>query len=78
MKTVIGVVMILGGIACGLYAGLWWAFIGGICDVIGAIGADELIAMDVAIGVAKVLFAGLIGWASAALLLIPGFFMVQD
>jgi hypothetical protein len=78
MKTVIGIIMVVGGIACGIYAGLWWAFIGGICDVIGAIRADELIAMDVAIGVAKVLFAGLIGWASAALLLLPGFFMVQD
>ncbi len=78
MKTVIGLIMVVGGIACGLYAGLWWAFIGGICDVIEAIRAENMVAMDVAIGVAKVLFAGVIGYGAAAVLLLPGYVMLKD
>jgi hypothetical protein len=78
MKVVIGCVLIVAGIACGLYFGIWWAFIGGIIDVIEAIRADVLSASSVAIGVAKVIFAGLIGWLSALILVIPGFVMTQD
>ncbi len=72
MKQVIGMVLIVAGIALGAYMGIWWAFIGGIVDVIQAIRAEHLEAMDVAIGVAKVIFAGLIGWISCALLVFPG------
>lgn len=68
-----GVVMMVAGIALGLYAGIWWAFIGGIVDVITEVRAEQLSAMGVAIGVAKVLFSGVIGWLSAALLLVPGY-----
>lgn len=78
MKVWIGIVMIVAGIVLGVYAGAWWAFIGGIVDVIGAIRSETLIAMDVAIGIAKVIFAGMIGWASAMILVIPGLVMVQD
>lgn len=72
MKTVTGGLLVIAGIACGLYAGLWWAFIGGIVNMIEAIRAEELVAMDVAIGVVKVMFAGLIGYLSAAVLVLPG------
>jgi hypothetical protein len=76
MKAVIGIIMIVAGIALGLYAGLWWAFIGGIVDVINEIKADDLSATGVAIGVAKVLFAGFVGYISGAVLAVPGYFMV--
>lgn len=77
MKTLIGFALIIAGIAFGIYAGVWWAFIGGIIDVIEAIRATNLVAMDVAIGVAKVMFSGAIGYLACALLVIPGYAMTH-
>lgn len=71
-KVIIGLLMVLGGIAFGLWAGIWWAFIGGIVNVIEAVKASPVDAMSFATGVAKVFFAGVIGWLSALLLIIPG------
>lgn len=76
-KLVLGAVLCIAGVALGLYAGLWWAFIGGIVDVITEIRAPELSAMGVALGIVKVLFAGVIGWLAALLLLVPGIGMIQ-
>ena len=78
MKETIGIILMIAGIAFGLYVGLWWAFIGGIVDVISAIRATELVAMDVAIGIVKVLFAGLIGGLSGFIAIIPGYFLLND
>lgn len=72
MRTFFGVVMIVAGIVLGLYAGLWWAFIGGIVQVIEQIRSPELSAISVALGIARVFFAGFIGWVSAAILVLPG------
>ncbi len=76
-RQVMGLVLIAAGICAGLYFGLWWAFIGGIIQVIEQVRAPELEAMIVAIGVAKVLFAGIIGWASGFLCCIPGLAMLK-
>ena len=77
MKAIIGLILVVCGVALGLYVGVWVCFIGGIMDVIEAIRATDLIAMDVAIGVAKVVFAGLAGWLSAVFLALPGIAMVK-
>jgi hypothetical protein len=77
-KMVGGTVLCIIGIAAGLYFGLWWAFIGGIIDVITEIRAPELSVMGVAIGIAKVLFAGFIGGISALLFLAPGVAMIRE
>ena len=73
IKTATGILLIIAGVGLGVYAGLVWAFIGGIVDVIQAVKAVEVEAMAVAIGVAKIVFAGLIGVVSAFTLVIPGF-----
>lgn len=62
MKSTFGLLLIAFGVLFGLWAGIWWAFIGGIVDVVNAFKAADISAMAVAIGVAKVFFAGLIGW----------------
>jgi len=64
--------MILASIIVGLYVGVWVCFIGGIVQVIDAIRAPELSSWLVAVGIAKVFFAGLAGWLSAAVLFFPG------
>lgn len=64
-KMISGLALVVGGIALGLYAGLWWAFVGGIVDIINAIKAPDLSAMAIAIGVVKIVCAGAIGAFSA-------------
>lgn len=78
MKTLIGIVSIIAGIALGLYLGVWVMFIGGIVDIIDQIKSPELSAMAVAWGVVKIVFAGFIGWLVALILILPGIGMVAD
>lgn len=78
MKSLLlGIVLIVIGVAFGLYCGVWWAFIGGICDVIREIRAPELQAMGVAAGVLKVMFAGFIGAVSGMVFVLPGLGLVN-
>lgn len=53
MKRLLGVVLILVAIAGGLYVGGWLFFIKAIADIIIAVKGG-MIAMDIAIGVAKI------------------------
>ena len=79
MKRLLGALMILGGIAFGFYVGLWVCFIGGIVQLINEIKSPEaVVAINIALGVAKIVFAGLAGWVSALVLIVPGWAMVQD
>ena len=73
MKATLGILLMVVGVVFGIYAGLWWAFIGGMVDVISAIRAPELVAMNIAIGVAKVVFAGVIGGVSVVAAMVPGY-----
>lgn len=59
MKNAIGSLVIIIGIALAAYIGGWVMFIGGIADVITQVRSPELSALAVAVGIAKVLFAGL-------------------
>ena len=78
MKMIFGILLMIVGVALGLWAGLWWAFIGGIVDVIRELRAPDLNALNIGIGIAKILFAGLIGWAAAAIALVPGYAIVKS
>lgn len=78
MKMIIGLVLVAVGLVSGFYAGLWWAFIGGSLDVIRELRAPELDAMNVAISIAKVVLAGLIGWLAASVAMIPGIALLQS
>jgi hypothetical protein len=71
-KVATGLLMIVTGIALGLYAGLWWAFIGGIVQVIEAVKATPVDALAVGVGSARVVFAAFIGGVSAMVLVAPG------
>lgn len=72
-----GVILIIVGVTAGLYMGVWWALIGGIVDVIDAIRADEVIVLDVAIGVTKIVFSQLIGYISCVVFFFPGYVMMK-
>jgi hypothetical protein len=78
MKTLIGILLVVGGIAFGLWAGVWWALIGGIIQIINEVRAPELSAAVVAYGVAKIMLSGVIGWLASIVLLVPGMAILQD
>jgi len=78
MKLLLGFVLMIAGAVLGLYVGVWLCFIGGIVDVIQAIRADDLIAMDVAIGVTKFVCSSIAGWIAALCLIIPGLTLAED
>jgi hypothetical protein len=77
MKEVTGVLLIVAGIAFGLYAGLWWAFIGGIVQVVEAVKATPVEAMDLALGIVRIVFAGAIGMITAVVAIFPGWAMLN-
>lgn len=78
MKQIIGMVLIVAGVIFGVWAGLWWALIGGIIDIINTIKAPDIVAMDIAIGIVKIMFASAIGGFSTLLAIIPGYVMVMS
>jgi len=66
VKFVVGIVLILGGIALGLYLGLWVCFIGGIIQIVEQvklIGSSPETIQGAAIvwGVVKIFFASVVG-----------------
>jgi hypothetical protein len=72
MKLWLGILMIVSGFVFGVYVGVWWAFIGGIMDVIYEIRAINMDIEVLAVGIAKILFAAPIGWIAAMTLMVPG------
>lgn len=53
MKYLVGVLLIIAGIALGLYVGLYVLFIGGIVDVVEGVKADPVNGELIAWGIAK-------------------------
>lgn len=41
---------------------VWWAFIGGIVQVVESVKADPVSAFGIAFGITRVIFATAIGW----------------
>lgn len=78
MKTLFAMLLLLAGIALGLYVGVYLMFIGGIVDIINQIKAPEISAMAVAWGVIKIVMASSVGWLTAIILLFPAWEMLQD
>ena len=75
MRNFFGMIMILAGVALGLYMGLWICMIGGIVDMVNNFPHDVV---GVLWGAVKFFFSGLAGYASAFLLIAPGAVMLED
>lgn len=76
MKAIIGFILIVIGILAGFYIGVWVCFIGGIVQIIEQIRAENLVAIKVAIGIARIFLAGLAGWLSAIIFIVPGYGLI--
>ena len=72
MKTILGLLLIVGGVLLALYVGIWLCFVGGIIAVIEQIRAEHLDSGAVAWGIARIIFAGVFGWLTGILVVVPG------
>ena len=72
MKILLGIILILAGIALGIYVGFWLLFVGGIMTIISAIKADPVSATSITWGAIKIIFAGATGVLSFWALALPG------
>ena len=61
MWQVLGVIIMALGVITGLWVALWWGWIGGIVQVVDGIKANPTDAMEIAIGIVRVLFANFVG-----------------
>lgn len=59
------------GVLLGLYVGVWWAFVGGIVQMIEALRAPELDALGVALGLARLMFCVPLGCLAGAIFVVP-------
>lgn len=73
---ILGVLMVVAGIALGLYVGGYLMFICGIIQVVEAVRAESLDGVGLAWGIARVMLCGLAGHASAMLLGFPGIALI--
>jgi len=78
MRLVLGILMIVAGLALGAYVGIWVCFAGGIIDIIDTAKSGAWEAAAIAWGIVKIVFAGFFGSISAYVLIVPGFAMVQS
>lgn len=62
----------------GLYVGGYLFFVGGISDLIDVAKSDVTNSFDILKGIAKIFFAGFLGWMSALSLIIPGAVLMDD
>lgn len=74
-NLVIGTLMMMAGVALGLYVGVYLMLIGGIVQLVAAIKGG-FVASGIAWGIAKIIFAGGAGLLSAICLIIPGYFRI--
>lgn len=69
---VLGVLLIVLGIALGLYVGVWVMFIGGIFEIVDFIKLGLEDYSMLAWGIIKIILSSLVGWLCAFILIVPG------
>lgn len=77
-KGLIGFALIVCGIFLGLYVGGYVCLVGGVSDLIDVAKSDVTNSFDILKGVAKIFFAGFLGWVSALSFIIPGALLMDD
>jgi len=72
IRNLLGLLLVIGGIILGLWLGVYIMFIGGIVQLINAVKATPVEAMGIAIGITRIIFAGLVGWVAGGLCIATG------
>ena len=76
MRTAIGVVLMLAGLAFGLYVGVWLCFVGGIVQIFESFQAVPIDAVGVGLGALRIMVTGVAGVVTAVVAIFPGYAMV--
>ncbi|MNL99721.1 hypothetical protein D3C76_02080 [compost metagenome] len=76
LKKILGIISIIFGIVSGLYVGLWWAFIGGIIQLVDAFNSSPIVGKDIAVGFARVFLATTVGELIAGLFIMAGITLI--
>lgn len=77
-NVIIGLVMILSGMALGIYLGFVVMFLGGIFDLIYFIQGNSQNMSLLGWGITKIWFSGLVGVLSSYILIVPGVILVKN
>lgn len=77
MRNAIGILLMVAGVAFGVYVGLWLCLIGGIVQIIDSAKLTPVDSWGVAFGIARVLCTGVAGTLTAVVAVFPGFAMLK-
>lgn len=77
MKTTVGILLVIAGVAFGVYVGLWLCLIGGVVQIIQSVQGSSVDAWGVAFGIARVLCTGIAGTLTAFVAVLPGWAMLE-
>jgi hypothetical protein len=78
MKCIFGLMLILAGIILGLWVGVYWGFVGGVIQIIEGAKHTPVEAKEIALGLARLWFAGLFGLLAAILPIAVGKALFED
>lgn len=78
MKKALGILLMIAGVAFGVYVGLWLCFVGGVVQIVDAVQAHPVSGMDIAIGIVRVLCTGVAGVGTAVVAVFPGFALTSS
>ena len=72
MKYIVGILIIIGGVALGLYLGIYVCLYGGVVMLIEGCKQNPISAGDIAFGIIRILATSLVGWGSFFLCAVAG------
>lgn len=75
-KTWFGALLMIIGIILGAYVGGWWAFVGGVMQIIAALQVVPVSAVGIGVGLLKVVSAGALGILTFYVFFIPGWVLL--
>lgn len=77
LLAIIGLIGVLAGVALGLYVGVWVMFVGGIMGLVSIVttlvAGGGVVASLLAWSIVKIMFAGVVGWICAFIIITPSF-----
>ncbi|MGL4573017.1 MAG: hypothetical protein ACRCVJ_18400 [Clostridium sp.] len=78
MKNIIGVLLVIAGVALGAYVGFWIMFVGGIMGIANAWDIGTLSASLIGWNVIKILSASFVGYGIFSVLAFIGGILIED
>lgn len=78
MKKILGYILMVCGVFFGIYMGVWWAFIGGIIEMVNGVTATPVEAASIAWGLLRWSSAGVLGVITFYCFFFPGLAMLTS